>query len=203
VSLAQLQFALARLATSDAARAAFDRDPNLFMREFELGAADRARLARVAGARLHAYADSLDRKRANEAARLLPLAAAALGPAFRAAFMRHARRTVLPQTADRYRADAIAFARTVSRGPDAARPTVALLAFEAGALAAASGVPRPRLARYRYDPADLARRLAVAEHLDGAEPRPTIVATWGEWSVRVRLPRATQSAATRFAPDAR
>jgi hypothetical protein len=70
-------------------------------------------------------ADGLDRKRANEAARSLPVSARALGPAFRRSFLAYARGSRLGAGTMRYRDDAIAFARRADAG--------ALVSFE-GAL---------------------------------------------------------------------
>jgi hypothetical protein len=136
VPLADLQRALAQLYTREDARAFFRTDPAAFAWSFTLDAADREQLARVGETRLHAYVDSLDRKRANAAARLLPRASSALGPAFRRAFLRFARGTPLPGGRNRYRADARAFLRHVAetRPADLAPEEVALLAREARGL---------------------------------------------------------------------
>ena len=82
-----------------------------FARTFALQPAELAQLASIGETRLHAYVDSLDRKRANEAARLLPLWARALGTQFRAEFFRYARRVPLGRGRHRYRDDARRFAR--------------------------------------------------------------------------------------------
>lgn len=109
--LAELQRALAHLYTRENARERFRADPVGFARTFALQPAELAQLASIGETRLHAYVDSLDRKRANEAARLLPLWARALGTQFRAEFFRYARRVPLGRGPHRYRDDARRFAR--------------------------------------------------------------------------------------------
>ena len=109
--LAALQRALAQLYTRQDARDRFCADPAGFARDFALRPAEAAQLASIGETRLHAYVDSLYRKRANEAARLLPLVAQALGPRFRAEFFRYARRVPLGRGPRRYRDDARRFAR--------------------------------------------------------------------------------------------
>jgi len=124
--LAEQQRALAALYTSEASRAHLRDDPHAFARAFRLTECESARFATIGAARLHAYADGLDRKRVQEAARMLPLSAALLGRAFRDAFLAHARDTPLGNGPGRYRDDALAFARR--------RPSHPLVAFEADGL---------------------------------------------------------------------
>ena len=145
MALADFQRAFATLATDEVARASFRRSPREFADAFGLDDVEFARLCAPGATRLRAYAESLEGKRANEAARLLPLAARALGADFRAAFLRHARRTRLGEGPERYREDASAFARTPGTHP--------LVAFEAAARAeSARRFPlRLRVARYRCD----------------------------------------------------
>jgi hypothetical protein len=126
VALADLQRALATLYTDEASRERFRRDPRAFANRFGLSDAEFGQIRAIGEARIHAYADTLDRKRAAEAARLLPLSARLRGPEFRAAFLAHARVTRLGTGPGRYRDDALAFAR---------RPPVhPLTAFEAAQL---------------------------------------------------------------------
>jgi hypothetical protein len=187
--LAELQQALAHLYTREDARRAFASDFAAFAERFGLKAADRERLAAVAGVRLHAYVDSLDRKRANEAARMLPLSARALGPAFRSNVLRYARRRQLRDCDDRYRTDAIAFARSLDRQLLAAigEPCAALLRFEADGLAASRRFPAVRLAVYRYDPFEVARVVARGDSPDICAPARTVVAFLGSFRVRFSL----------------
>jgi hypothetical protein len=191
VPLAELQNALAQLYTREDARASFAADPAAFAERFGLGPSDRARLAAIGQTRLHAYADSLDRKRASEAARLLPLSARALSGAFRQAALRYARRVPLADGRSRYCTDAIAFARHVIRSNGAAigAARCSLLAFEADSLAATSRVPGLRLAAYPYDPFELARALARGDALEACAPARTAVAFAGPFRFRIPLSR--------------
>ena len=108
--LAEVQRALAHLYTDENARARLRFDPADFARRFALGPADLAQISPIPAARFHAYADSLDRKRANECMRMLPLSARVAGPGFRADFLRYARTAPLGEGPWRYRDDAAAFA---------------------------------------------------------------------------------------------
>jgi len=168
MALAEFQRALATLATDQAAREWFRRTPREFADAFALGDVEYARLCEVGATRLQAYADSLAGKRANEAARMLPLAARALGADFRAAFLRHARRTQLGAGPERYREDAAAFARTPGAHP--------LVAFEAAAREESSRRLRLRVARYACDVrAALDVEAAAGRH---RAPRATTLVLW-------------------------
>lgn len=166
--LAALQRALAHLYTDEGARERLRRDPGAFARSLALGPADLASVTSIGETRLHAYADSLDRKRANECARALPLSARALGPRFRAEFLRFARRVPLGAGPRRYRDDAVAFAANLTRHCGPAER--ALLAFEAR-----SG---PGIGFYRYCVPELARAAARGARIEDAEPRLTLVLRW-------------------------
>ncbi|MFY9779615.1 MAG: hypothetical protein WAJ85_03770 [Candidatus Baltobacteraceae bacterium] len=111
MSLHGLQCALAELFTTPAARERYARDPERFMRGFDLSERDRAQLEALAANAIASYASTLVRKRRAEAARLLPETRAALGAAFAAAFERWAQRTNLPDGPRRYAADAAGFCR--------------------------------------------------------------------------------------------
>ncbi len=128
--LAEQQRALAALYTSEASRARLRDDPRAFAGAHGLTERESARFATIGAARLHAYADGLDRKRVLEASRVLPLSAARLGRTFRTAFLAYARAVPLGDGPARYRDDALAFARC--------RPVHPLVAFEADALRASA-----------------------------------------------------------------
>lgn len=185
--LAELQTALAHLYTREDARASLETNPAAFAERFGLGPSDRERLAAIGQTRLHAYADSLDRKRASEAARLLPLSARALGGAFRQNALRYARRFPLADRPSRYRVDAVAFARHLIRTKasviGAARTT--LLAFEADSLSASSHVFSARLGSYGYDPFQLAHALARGDAVEACAPSRTVVAFAGPFRFRI------------------
>jgi hypothetical protein len=171
--LAEVQRALAHLYTDENARARLRSDPADFARRFALGPADLAQISPVPAARFHAYADSLDRKRANECVRMLPVSARAAGPRFRADFLRYARSTALGNGVWRYRDDAVRFAAWLSRGSGrsglggAAR---ALLGYESSF--------GPGVACYRYFVPDVIRAVTQGEALDGLAPH---------WTLEIRL----------------
>jgi hypothetical protein len=170
MALAEVQRALAHLYTSEPERERLRDDPQRFARLHALSARELAQLRAIGDVRLGAYADALDRKRANECARILPLSAAAGGPHFRREFLRFARRVPLGAGPFRYRRDAAAFSNFVLRsgGAGFSPPARALLRFEAAGA-------RP-LAWYGYDVMQLARAVALGRPIDAAEHRPTLVA---------------------------
>jgi hypothetical protein len=155
--LAEQQRALAALYTSEASRARLGDDPLAFARAFELTERESAHFATIDAARLHAYADGLDRKRLLEAARVLPLSAERLGRAFRTAFLAYARAVPLGDGPVRYRDDALAFARR--------RPVHPLVAFEADALRASA---RPFAFAFAMYPFDVRATLGRASVVSGA-----------------------------------
>ena len=180
--LAALQQALAHLYTDERARARFRSDPEAFARSFELAPAELAQLSSIGEARLHVYCDSLDRKRANECARTLPLSAAAFGPLFRREFVRYARKVPLGAGARRYRDDAAAFATFLSRsaGVGVCAPAFTLLRFEANF---GCGVRF-----YRYFVPDLARLAARGDSIETAEAVATLVVRFLGRTFALRFP---------------
>jgi hypothetical protein len=163
------------LYTNEAARARLREDPAAFAREFRLTDPELAQLRAIGDARLHAYVDSLDRKRFAEAARLLPGSARARGPAFRRAFVAHARRVPLGGGPERYLRDVLRFASGAAHDPNAAPHLRELLDYEATELRAASAPAFARIRRYAYPVARLAREIDAGRSADGIARRPTVV----------------------------
>jgi hypothetical protein len=108
--LVELQTALAHLYTDTAAAELFARDPAAFAREHKLTERELAQLQSLPAKRIRSYARSLTRKRINEARRLLPLTAKALGTAFDMLFSHYASTALLDEH-PRYVRDACSFAR--------------------------------------------------------------------------------------------
>lgn len=86
-----MQRALARLLTDDALRARFLANPVRACEELGLEESDAQQVARMAPGRLRLAGRSLQHKRLQDARRLLPATAVALGPRFDALFLDHAR----------------------------------------------------------------------------------------------------------------
>jgi hypothetical protein len=167
-----MQRALASLYTDESARERLRSDPAGFARTHSLAPFDVAALAAVGERRLHAYVDSLDRKRANACAQTLPLSARVLGPLFRVAFLRYARVTKLGEGRHRYRDDARRFAASLARDARLSGPARALLAFEASA--------ETGLSSYPFFVPELARAAATGAPIDDAPRRRTFVLRlWG------------------------
>jgi hypothetical protein len=82
MALSDVQAALARLFTDEAARAAFLRDPQDASRALGLDGNDAGTLARLAPRALRQFAGSLKAKSALDARKRMPLTAQALGEAF-------------------------------------------------------------------------------------------------------------------------
>jgi hypothetical protein len=164
--LAQLQTALAHTLRSDDVYDTLRRDPQAFARTFDLSPVELAWVASIGERRLRAYTDSLDRKRASECARLLPLSARYLGPRFRRECLRFARRVPLGEGPKRYRTDAVAFARSLLRlrGNDALDDRArALLAYEAS--------PATHVGLYAYAVPETTRRWTLIVRCAGCECR--------------------------------
>jgi hypothetical protein len=184
VPLREVQLALAKLYTSESSREHFQRDPAEFARSFALEPADFAQISAVSGRRFHAYADSLDRKRANECARLLPLSERNLGPRFRAEFLCYVRSRALGDGPRRYRDDATAFATWLTRGGGTTR-----IGGRAQALIAHESSFGPGVACYRYFVPELLRAAMRGEPIDAAvERRTLVVRLWRGRSFSLRLP---------------
>jgi hypothetical protein len=165
--LADLQRALASLYTDECARERLRSDPVAFARAYALAPFDVAALAAVGERRLHAYVDSLDRKRASACARNLPLSARVCGPLFRVAFLRYARTAKLREGRHRYRDDARRFAAHLARDTRLSGPARALVAFESSAETGISAYP--------YFVPGLASAAASGAPIDDASPRRTVV----------------------------
>jgi len=187
VALAEVQRALATLATNEAARDRLRAEPEAFARDFALAPGELGQVQAIGATRVLAYVDSLQRKRVAEAVRLLPLCARADGPALRRAFERHARRVPLGAGNARYVRDVLAFARHVAlsrskgtRDPGAAFDPGApalreLLDYEAAGLRAACAPAFLRLRAYAFPVRRVARQVARGEPWDGIGRRRTVV----------------------------
>ncbi len=179
MALAQIQRALATLATSDAARERLRDDPGTFARDFALAPVELAQLRSIGESRVLAYVDSLQRKRVAEAVRLLPLSARAGGPALRRAFGRHARRVPLGAGKARYLRDVLAFARhahvALSPSKGVTPELAGLLDYEATGLRAAYAPAFFRIRAYAFPVRRVAHALARGEPWDGFGRRRTVV----------------------------
>ncbi len=93
MALAAVQTALARLCTEAAARAELRADPEAFARRWSLSVEESESLARDVLGEAEAFAQSLRRKRFEEAARSMPLARQVLGSNFETLFQSYAAAT--------------------------------------------------------------------------------------------------------------
>jgi len=202
LALAEVQRALATLATNEVTRDRLRDEPESFARDFGLAPGELAQVRAIGEPRMLAYVDSLQRKRLAEAVRLLPLSARADGPAFRGTFLRHARRVPLAAGKARYVRDVLAFARnatvTLSPSPfdklratsprsttvtlslskgdlDVAPALRELLDYEAAWLRAASAPALVRVRVYAFPVQRVARAVARGEPWDGLARRRTVV----------------------------
>jgi hypothetical protein len=175
MALAQAQRALATLCTDEAARVRLRDDPAAFAREFSLDAGGLAQVQALGDAQLHAYVASLERKRAAEAVRLLPVSARTGGPELRRAFAAHARRVPLGGEPDRYVRDVIRFAEQAVRDMRDAPRLRDLLDYEATWLHASSAAAFARVRCYAFPVARLAREVAAGAPAAAVARRPTLV----------------------------
>ena len=179
MALTEIQAALAKLYTDAALRARWLADPPALAAELSLATEESQQLAGQAD-QLRAFAASLQQKRLQDVAKLLPRSYAAWGQQFGEVFRRHAAQ-YLPQGQHKQRADALAFSAFVERlRPDDVGVSpwlIDVLRYEAACLQAADPGCRWLLRRFHY---------AVNHPLDGnsaAPPRPTL-ALWVRLSRR-------------------
>lgn len=171
MSLAQTQAALARLYTSDAARAAFARDPAAAARAAGLAGASAQALAAVAAREIARFAGSLAAKRRLDVEKWLPLTAAALGAGFAPRL-----RAVLAEPPPGARADALALAASLKGA--ASPPWIGELAdYEARGLRAWGPDAHFAVALYRWPVPAIAARLAAGEGVGEIAPALTL-ALW-------------------------
>ncbi len=175
MALAEVQRALAALATNEAARDRLRVEPEAFARDFALAPGELAQVRTIGEARVLAYVDSLQRKRVAEAVRLLPLSARADGAELRRAFGRHARRVPLGSGKLRYVRDVLTFAGEAARDPGEPRALRELLDYEATWLRAASATAFIRLRAYAFPVPGVARALKRGEPWEGVGRRRTVV----------------------------
>jgi len=185
MALAQSQRALAALLTDGDARARLRDDAAAFAREFSLTLTELEQARAIGGRGLDAYAGSLERKRASEAAHLLPLGARALGTAFYRAFAAYARRVPLAPAPGRDLRDALGFAREAAGLGECPAPLRELLDYEATWLRARASRVRLSLRRFDYPVSALAREVAAGGSADAVAPRRTRV-LWLACAGRVR-----------------
>jgi hypothetical protein len=187
LALAEVQRALATLATDEATRDRLRYEPEAFARAFALVPEELAQVRAIGEARVLAYVDSLQRKRLAEVVRLLPLSARADGSTLRRAFLHHARRVPLGAGKARYVRDVLTFARhvtpslstgdvTLSRSKGSETPAFReLLDYESASLRAASATAFFRLRMYAFPVHRVARAVARGESWKGFGRRRTVV----------------------------
>jgi hypothetical protein len=181
MALREVQAALARLYTDDAARTAFSRDPLSAGRALGLDEGDAATLARLAPQAIRQFAGSLKAKRILDARKAMPLIAQTLGEAFAG----HFRAAVAPlrQGAAREEEARALAARlaTLARARAIAPAWIGDLArYEAAFVEAAKGRFAIRLRLFRYPVGRIAAQLYAAAPGGEIAPRATL----GVWARR-------------------
>jgi hypothetical protein len=188
MDLAKTQALLARIYTDADLRRRFLHDPQTEGERHGLTLAETQQLAKLAPSEVHFFADSLVRKRLNEAGKLLPLTRQALGRHFDAYFHRYAKSHALQMTKP-HQQDAIVFAAFLNgeRGEGLEPEWAADLArYEASRLATADLGRRWALCLFRC-PAP--RPAHGGAQVEGA-PRPRLqplLAVWFRLRPRGRL----------------
>ena len=189
MGLAQVQRLLAELYTDPALRESFIRDRQAVAEAFDLSADEAHQLSQLSTGQVTFFANSLQRKRLNGVAKLLPLTKRALGDRFADLFRQYAV-TPLPPGTRKSRADALAFATYVEKiaRRDHIEPpwAVDLLRYEAGRLKAADPTSRCTIRRLRRPIATLVRCVEPDPGALRGSPRPT-VALWLRLSPGGRL----------------
>lgn len=176
MGLAEVQAALARFYVDPALRDRFFADPTVVGLELGLGADEARGLAGVSRRQVEQFAESLRRKRRDQARRVIPMAARALGGRFGGLFERYAA-AAAPRGSKADLDDAIGFVEALGRWTDEERPpwVVDLARYELAWRQAARAGLRPVVRRFRFPVARLATgRGAVGR----VAPRPTLAFWW-------------------------
>jgi hypothetical protein len=181
MALSEVQAALARLFTDEAARADFLRDPQATSRALGLDARDAETLARLAPRALRQFAGSLKAKSALDARKRMPLTARALGEAF----ADHWRTAVAPLPAGASRADEAhalaARVATLAKEKQLAPEWIGDLArYEAAFVEAAQRRFGMRLRLFRFPVTRIAARLYGGGAVDDCAARMTL-GVWARW----------------------
>ena len=188
MGLARLQEVLAQLYTDAALRERFFADPQGVSEALGLQPEEAQQLTQLSAPQVDFFADSLKRKRLNEACKLLPLTRRVLGKRFGVLFRRYAD-THAPSGVKKHLEDAVAFSRFVEHAASekGIEPwLVDLLRYEAAWLKAWDPTCRWMARRFGFPVGGLAKTLA---HGDGAgmpQEQPTI-ALWFRILQRGRL----------------
>jgi hypothetical protein len=181
MALGDVQAALARLFTDEAARADFLRDPQATGRALGLDARDAETLAHLAPRALRQFAGSLRAKSALDARKRMPLTAQALGEAF----ADHWRAAVAPLPAGASRADeahalAVRLAALAVAGQVAPEWIGDLARYEAAFVEAAQRRFGLRVRLFRFPVGRIAARLLGGGAVDDCAARPTL-GVWARW----------------------
>jgi hypothetical protein len=176
MGLAEVQGALARLYIDPALRDRFFADPAAAAAELGLGPGEARGLAGVSRRQVEQYADALRRKRRDQARRVIPIAARALGGRFGGLFERYAAEAA-PRGSTADLDDAAGFVAALGRWADDDRPpwVVDLARYELAWRQAARSGRRPLVRAFRFPVA----RLATGRGTGGPfTPRPTLAIWW-------------------------
>jgi hypothetical protein len=176
MGLVEVQGALARLYIDPALRDRFFADPAAVAAELGLGAEEARGLAGVSRQHVEQYADSLRRKRRDQARRIIPIAARALGDRFDGLFERYMSESE-PRGSKADLEDAAGFVAALGRWADEDRPAwvVDLARYELAWRQAARSGCRPLLRTFRFPAARLAAGRVAAGLI---VPRPTLALWW-------------------------
>jgi len=175
MGLRAVQAALARLFTDEAARKAFNEDPQSAARAFGLSEDEAATFAQLAPQAIDRFARSLGGKRILDARKVTPLTAQALGPSF-AEHFRAATARLAPH-AGRI-AEAWALAWRLSAAGLAGPPWIGDLArYEAAFIEAAHRRFGLRLLLFRFPITLIAARLQAGLAVDDIKAKATF-AVW-------------------------
>jgi hypothetical protein len=176
MGLAEVQGALARLYIDPALRDRFFAEPASMGAELGLGPDESRGLADVSRRQVEQFAASLRRKRRDQARRVIPIAARALGERFGGLFERYMAESE-PRGSKADLDDAVGFVAALGRWSDEDRPPwVADLArYEVAWRQAARSGHRPLVRAFRFPVARLATGRETARPI---APRPTLAIWW-------------------------
>jgi hypothetical protein len=176
MGLAEVQSTLARLYIDPVLRDRFFADPATVGAELGLGAEEARGLADVSRRQVEQFADSLRRKRRDQARRVIPITARALGDRFGGLFERYAAESE-PRGSKADLDDAVGFVEALGRWVDEDRPpcVIDLARYELAWRQAARAGWRPIVRAFRFPVARLAIGRGEARPV---APRPTLAIWW-------------------------
>jgi hypothetical protein len=176
MSLANIQRTLAQIYVDSVLRKRFVEDPKSVGLEFGLSIEEISLLSEISSEQVKFFAESLQHKRLNEAAKLLPITYRLLGENFSKLFLDFAD-SFVPKGVKKHLEDAVFFSEYVSKTGRIEPPIVDIARYEAVRLTALNSNHRLIARLFRYPLKRIFRCVAEDNTVLSVKPYPT-VAIW-------------------------